>query len=227
MIKFNRPVTVPCHSRLFQSSLMQPSSAESSLCSVLVVPVLQSRDQTWLCSSRKLGCKKDNCVQMLLCGYSNSNCFIKGCLSLCTNQAVTRGHMMSLFYLHVCYLVLFPVKALHLVLFQFLSGLHILVIVTLIMKIDLHCHPTGWHTYTYLVIACLWFPYSALCDYMYSNLFMILWSLQSMLGVFSGSHFSCMPLPCSTSVSSDAGGWYWYTHRSGSLESVRWARGFA
>lgn len=91
--------------------------------------------------------KKDNWVQMLLCGYSNSNCFIKGCLSLCTNQAVTRGHMMSLFYLHVCYLVLFPVKALHLVLFQFLSGLHILVIVTLIMKIDLHCHPTGWHTY--------------------------------------------------------------------------------
>lgn len=122
---------------------------------------------------------------MLLCGYSNSNCFIKGCPSLCTNQAVTRGHMMSLFYLHVCYLVLFPVKALHLVLFQFLSGLHILVIVTLIMKIDLHCHPTGWHTEIYLVIACLWFPYSALCDYMYSNLLMILGSLQSMLRVFS------------------------------------------
>lgn len=34
-------------------------------------------------------------------------------------------------YLHVCYLVLFPVEALHLVLFQLLSGLHILVIVTL------------------------------------------------------------------------------------------------
>lgn len=64
-------------------------------------------------------------------------------------QSMTRGHMMSLFYLHVCYLVLFPVKALHLVLFQFLSGLHILVIVTLIMKIDLHCHPTGWHTYIF------------------------------------------------------------------------------
>lgn len=122
---------------------------------------------------------------MLLCGYSNSNWFIKGCPSLCTNQAVTRAHMMSLFYLHVCYLVLFPVKALHLVLFQLLSGLHILVIVTLIMKIDLHCHPTGWHTDTYLVTACLWFPYSALCDYIYSNLFMILGSLKSMLRVFS------------------------------------------
>ena len=34
-------------------------------------------------------------------------------------------------YLHVCYLVLFPVEALHLVLLQLLSGLHVLVVVTL------------------------------------------------------------------------------------------------
>ena len=42
--------------------------------------------------------------------------------------------MVSLLYLHVCYLVLFPVEPLHLVLFQLLSGLHILVIVTLNAK---------------------------------------------------------------------------------------------
>ncbi len=54
--------------------------------------------------------------------------------------------MVSLIYLHVRYLVLLPVEALHLVLFQLLSGLHILVIVTLKAKIDLHGHPTGRHT---------------------------------------------------------------------------------
>lgn len=53
-------IIVPCHSQLFQSSLRPPSSAVSSLCSVPVVPALQSRDQTWLCNSRGEGCKKNN-----------------------------------------------------------------------------------------------------------------------------------------------------------------------
>lgn len=58
----------------------------------------------------------------------------------------TLGLGNTLIYLHVCYLVLFPVETLHLVLFQLLSGLHILVIVTLKIKIDLHGHPTGTGT---------------------------------------------------------------------------------
>lgn len=45
----------------------------------------------------------------------------------------------------MCYLVLFPIKALHLVLFQLQSSLYILVIVTLQAKIDLHGHAEGWH----------------------------------------------------------------------------------
>lgn len=45
----------------------------------------------------------------------------------------------------MCYLVLFPIKALHLVLFQLQSSLHILVIVTLKAKIDLHDHAEGWY----------------------------------------------------------------------------------
>lgn len=36
-----------------------------------------------------------------------------------------------LVYLHMCNLVLLPVKALHLVLLQFFSGFHILIIITL------------------------------------------------------------------------------------------------
>lgn len=64
---------------------------------------------------------------------------------LCRENLCTKWHLI---YLHVCYLVLFPVEALHLVLFQLLSGLHILVIVTLKAKIDLHRHQTGWHTDT-------------------------------------------------------------------------------
>lgn len=64
---------------------------------------------------------------------------------LCRENLCTKWHLI---YLHVCYLVLFPVEALHLVLFQLLSGLHILVIVTLKAKIDLHGHQTGWHTDT-------------------------------------------------------------------------------
>lgn len=72
-------------------------------------------------------------------------------------------HMVSLIYLHVCYLVLLPVEALHLVLFQLLSGLHILVIVTLNIKIDLLGHPTeAAHTDTLLVTARPQFPYIAL-----------------------------------------------------------------
>lgn len=43
---------------------------------------------------------------------------------------ITHRHL-SLLHLHVCDLVLFPVEAFHLVLFQLLPGLHVLVIVTL------------------------------------------------------------------------------------------------
>lgn len=49
-------------------------------------------------------------------------------------------------YLHVCYLVLFPVEALHLVLLQLQSGLYILVVVTLKAKIGPQGHAGGWHT---------------------------------------------------------------------------------
>lgn len=45
-------------------------------------------------------------------------------------------------YLHVCYLVLLPVEALHLVFLQLLSGLHILVIVTL-TNIEIQGHPSA------------------------------------------------------------------------------------
>lgn len=52
-------IIIPCHSQLFQSNRMPPSSAASSLCSVPVVPALQSRDQTWQCNSRGVGCKRN------------------------------------------------------------------------------------------------------------------------------------------------------------------------
>lgn len=48
-------------------------------------------------------------------------------------------------YLHMCYLVLFPIEALHLVLFQLQPSLYILVIVTLKAKIDSHGRAEGWH----------------------------------------------------------------------------------
>lgn len=125
-------VTVPCHSQLVQSGLTPPSSAVSSLCSVPVVPVWQSRDQIWLCNS---GGERQ---------YSSFIFRNKSHLFNFPLLAVKLSHhMVSPIYLHVCYLVLFPVEALHLVLFQLLSGLHILVIVTLEIKIDLHSHPTG------------------------------------------------------------------------------------
>lgn len=50
-------ITVPCHSQLFQSSRMPPSSAASSLCSAPVVQALRSRDQTWQCNSTGEGRK--------------------------------------------------------------------------------------------------------------------------------------------------------------------------
>lgn len=50
-------ITVPCHSQLFQSSRMPPSSATSSLCSAPVVQALRSRDQTWQCNSTGEGRK--------------------------------------------------------------------------------------------------------------------------------------------------------------------------
>lgn len=60
-------------------------------------------------------------------------CLLAGRLSfkLCIAAVKISQHMVSLIYLHVCDLILFPVEALHLVFFQLLSGLHILVIVTL------------------------------------------------------------------------------------------------
>lgn len=54
---FSCIINPPCHSQLFQSNQMPPSSAAFSLCSVPVVPALQSRDQTWQCNSTE-GCKK-------------------------------------------------------------------------------------------------------------------------------------------------------------------------
>lgn len=61
----------------------------------------------------------------------------------CTvSSIVSRKYVI---YLHMCYLVLFPVEALHLVLFQLQSSLYILVIVTLKVKIDLKGRAEGQH----------------------------------------------------------------------------------
>lgn len=59
----------------------------------------------------------------------------------CTvSSIVSRKYII---YLHMCHLVLFPVEALHLVLFQLQSSLYILVIVTLKAKIDLNGRAEG------------------------------------------------------------------------------------
>lgn len=57
---------------------------------------------------------------------------------------ITTHRHLSLLHLHVCDLVLFPVEAFHLVLFQLLPGLHVLVIVTLKTTTRIFNGPNGF-----------------------------------------------------------------------------------
>lgn len=72
----------------------------------------------------------------------------------------------AVFYLHVCYLVLLPVVAFHLVLLKLLPGLHVLVIIALESKSD------GTKT----LRACLWTIYFLSS---YNDLVKMVRSLQS------------------------------------------------